>query len=454
METELTRSTELPVDQYQALLEVSESISRHLDLGALLHDLAHRLPRVVDVNFVALSLHDPARNGMRLQNIQANIPADIVGGHEERIEESPTGLVWHTQQPLLVPDLVEEFRWPKVTGLMQEDGINSFCVVPLTTALRRLGAMGFASVKKGAYREADVEFLRLVGKQVAVAVDNVLHHQALTHDKDHLRLLLEISEAIASRRDLDELFHDLAERLPHAVQFDFVGLILHDALRNTMRIHTLATVHRDRLQPTLEIPVEESAGGLVWTTQQPLVVSHVAHETRSPKATQFMREFGIQSFCMVPLTTAMRRVGAMGFGSLQERAFDHVDVAFLEQIGKQVAVAVDNALNYETVQASQHQLARERDHLRLLLEVNNAVVSHLNLEDVFTAVSACLRKVITHDGSSLVLTDPETRQFRVHVLDFTTNTSFIREGRIDPGCKSPACLPFRAGSPSCFRRKI
>src|SRR5688500_10034475 len=157
MESELIPRTNLLVERYQALLEVSESIARHLDLGALLHDLAHRLPRVVDVNFVALSLYDPARHVMQLHNIQANIPADIVGGHEEPVDETPTGLVWQTQQPLLVPNLAGERRWPKVTGMMEEDGIHSFCIVPLTTALRRLGAMGFASVRKGAYEETDVE---------------------------------------------------------------------------------------------------------------------------------------------------------------------------------------------------------------------------------------------------------------------------------------------------------
>ena len=61
--------------------------------------------------------------------------------------------------------------------------------------------MGFASVQEGAYEDTDVEFLQQVGKQVAVAVDNVLHHQDLTHDRDRLRLLLEVSESIASHRD-------------------------------------------------------------------------------------------------------------------------------------------------------------------------------------------------------------------------------------------------------------
>src|SRR5436853_7609302 len=165
------------IEWHRTLLGVSEAIAAHRDLTELFRDLAQRLPRVVQVNFVALSSHDPARNVMRLHTLQANVPADIVGGHEEPVEETPAGLVWQTQQPILVPNLAEERRWPKVTQCMQEDGINSLCVVPLTTALRQLGAMGFASLEKGAYGDADVEFLQQVGKQVAVAGDNGLHTQ-------------------------------------------------------------------------------------------------------------------------------------------------------------------------------------------------------------------------------------------------------------------------------------
>jgi formate hydrogenlyase transcriptional activator len=93
-------------------------------------------------------------------------------------------------------------------------------------------------------------------------------------------------------------------------------------------------------------------------------------------------------------------------------------------------VAVDNVLHDESAQSSQQLLTRERDRLRLLLDVNNAVVSHLDLDDVFRAVSGCLRRVIPHDGCSLLLFDGETGQFRVHVLRFLWNESFIEEGRV------------------------
>jgi formate hydrogenlyase transcriptional activator len=350
-------------EQYQALLEVAEAISARRDLHELFRDLAQRLPQVVHVNFVALSLHNAERNMMRLHTIQANVPADLVGGHEEPVEETPAGLVWQTQQLLLVPDLAEEHRWPKVTQRMQEDGINSFCVVPLTTAVRRLGAMAFASLKKEAYGEADVEFLQQVGKQVAVAVDNVLHYQDLTLDRDRLRLLLEVSESIASHRDLAELFRDLVQRLHRVAHFEHMRLLLHDPERNVMRLHILETPRASELPPCSDLPVDESPGGWVWHTQQPLVIPRVEQETRFPKVTPCMLEMGVKSFCVVPLTTAQRRLGALGFGSLQEAAYDGSDLEFLQQVASQVAVAVDNALAYQQITQLKDKLTREEAYL-------------------------------------------------------------------------------------------
>ena len=390
-------------ERYQALLEVAQAISTHRDLDELFRDLAQRLPRVVHVNFVALSLHDPARNTMRLHTIQANVPADLVGGHEGPVEESPAGLVWHTQQPILVPDLAEEHRWPKVTGHMMEDGANSFCFVPLTTAVRRLGAMGFLSLQKEAYGETDVEFLQQVAKQVAVAVDNVLHHQALVHDRDRLRLLLEVSESIASHRDLADLFHDLAGRLPIVFKFSYILVILHDPERNVMRLHILEAPRPGRITPGVELQIEDSAGGWVWQHQQPLVCTNVDHETRFPKVIQMMREEGVRSFCLVPLTTARRRLGALAVGSFEEHHYGGAGLEFLQQVAKQVAVAVENALAFQQIAELKDKLAKEK------LYLEEEIQSEYNFEEIVgdsRALKLVLKEVQTvaaTDSTVLIL---------------------------------------------------
>ncbi len=417
-------------ERYQALLEVAQAISAHRDIHELFRDLAQRLPQVVHVNFVALSLHDPVRNSMRLHTIQANVPADLIGGHEEPVEETPAGLAWRTQQPILVPDLAEEHRWPKVTQRMKEDGTSSFCVVPLTTAVRRVGAMGFSSLQKGAYGETDVEFLQQVGDQVAVAVDNVLHHQELTHERDRLRLLLEVSEAIASHRDLEELFRDLAQRLPEIVPFDYINAVLHEPTRDVMRLWLLVTSIPSTISPGLELPVDESPGGLVWKTQQSLTVNDVTQERRFPRLMTMLRENGVQSFCVVPLTTAQRRLGAMGFGSVQLRAYQEVELNFMQQVAKQIAVAVENALGYKQIAELKERLSKEK------LYLEEEIRTEYNFEEII-GESATLKKVLKQvevvaptDSTVLILgetgTGKELLARAIHNLSGRRERTFVK----------------------------
>ena len=295
-------------EQYHALLEVTESISTHHDLAELFRDLARRLPRIIQCSSIAMALHDSGRNVMRLHILEALRPGPVSPGLEYPVEDVPGGWVWQHQQPFLCTDVEQEMRFPKVMPMVRASGIRSFCMVPLTTARRRLGALGVGSQKEQRYERGRVEFLQQVSKQVAVAVDNVLHHQDLTRDRDRLRLLLEVSESIALHRDLEDLFRDLATRLPHVVPFDYINAVLHESAGDVMRLRLLVTSQPSTISPGLELPVDESPGGLVWKTQRPLIVNDIAQEHRFPKLTERLRENGVQSFCVVPLTTAQRRL--------------------------------------------------------------------------------------------------------------------------------------------------
>ena len=79
-------------------------------------------------------------------------------------------------------------------------------------------------------------------------------------------------------------------------------------------------------------------------------------------------------------------------------------------MARQVAVAVDNTLNFEAAQAYQQELARERDRLRVLLDVNNALVTTLDLQQLFQAIASSLRRVLHHDYTSLALSRPGRRK--------------------------------------------
>jgi formate hydrogenlyase transcriptional activator len=239
--------------------------------------------------------------------------------------------------------------------------------------------------------------------------------------------LLDVSQAILQHRDLAKLFRDLSSRLQAVLRFDFLNLILHDPARNIMRLHILETTTGSTPDiPDLEFTPDESPSGWVFLQQRPLVIADVRREDRWPEIMQLLLRNNIVTSCWLPLTTAQHRLGALvfGFGS-------PIDVEsqmdFMLQIAAQVAVAVDNALNSEKAEKYQRQLARERDRLQVLLEITNALVSELDIHDLFPGITAGLRRAVPHEYSSLALRVPGTDQLRVHALVFESDPG-IQEG--------------------------
>ncbi len=173
------------------------------------------------------------------------------------------------------------------------------------------------------------------------------------------RALLAVSEAIVSHRDLSALFHELAGRLHPVVRFDYLCLLLHEAASNTMRRHVL-----EPTEPTPPpLPLEDDPTGWVWQTQHPLIISSMAEERRWPRWQELARPYGVQSFCWLPLTTSRRQLGALSFACKQRSAYGEADVGFLQLVVNQVAVAVENALAFQEIEAAFREIQALKDQL-------------------------------------------------------------------------------------------
>jgi formate hydrogenlyase transcriptional activator len=240
--------------------------------------------------------------------------------------------------------------------------------------------------------------------------------------------LLDVSQAILQHRDLAGLFRDLAVRLRSIVPFDFLNLVLYDAANNTMRLHILeSTTEVEPDMPEMEFPPEESPSGWVYVHQEPLVIADVNIELRWPKIMDVLKRNSVISSCWLPLTTAQHRLGALMFGFVSGGPLDS-QLDFMRQISAQVAVAVDNTLNFENAERYQQQLARERDRLQVLLEITNALVSELDIRELFPSISACLRRVMPSEYSSLALLEEGGTLLRNHALVFEGNPDIIPQG--------------------------
>src|SRR5579863_6173130 len=208
--------------------------------------------------------------------------------------------------------------------------------------------------------------------------------------------VLSLARPIAGRTDLDALLSGVRESLRRIVSFDHLGLILHDPENSAMQGHILNEPGAP-LITTLRMPVESDPAGRVWLNQQPLILSHLDAENRWPEFTSRARaEFGLSTLILVPLTAGDNRLGAFGFSSVAPYEPGPAEMEFLERVATEFAVAVEGFL-------ARQAAVRERDRLRTLFNITNALVSKLAAGDLFSAISAQLSNVIRHDHAVLTL---------------------------------------------------
>jgi formate hydrogenlyase transcriptional activator len=405
----------LPEAGYEALRRVSRAIAAHHDIKELFRSLADELRPVVNFVFLRVFLYDEARHVMRLYVSEApGQPAEPFS--EFPPEGTAVGWVYERQEPLVIPDVDRENRFPRLHGILKEYGIRSHVTFPLTTAHGRLGTFAVGSDHPCAYSDEDCRFLGLVADQIAVAIDDARHLQALQSTQvelekrnQHLQLLLDVNNSIASNLELRDLLLAISANVRRVMQADFVGVALPDPNKGgTLRGYAYDSPEgsgppHERTQ----FLNEKSAPVIAFRTGRTAIL-HAPSLGELPLEDDEFHQLGIQEACSLPLLSRGRILGSLDLGRIRAAAFTDDEVEFLTQIANQVAIAVDNALAYGQIADLKNELAQEK------LYLESEIRSEMNFADIVgnsPAICAVLGQVETvapSDSTVLLLGETGT----------------------------------------------
>ncbi|PYX71934.1 MAG: hypothetical protein DMG72_16170 [Acidobacteria bacterium] len=214
--------------------------------------------------------------------------------------------------------------------------------------------MAFGSVGPEAYSDDEVRFLSLVANQLALAVDDTLHlesselaHQELQQRNERLKLVLDISQTVASTLDLRQLCRELSSGIRRVLQCDVAMLTLPEPDNLHLRIYGLdfpegkGFIHDDMLIP---LEADKAPPVVAFRTGMPVVVDFRELEPYCPAAAPVAE--GLKSGCALPLISRNRVLGTLNLARLQRDAFSKDDIDFLTQVAGQIAIAVENAIAY------------------------------------------------------------------------------------------------------------
>ena len=367
-------------ERYEALIRIANSIRSRTEPHELFAILTQELSRVVQ--FDGIAQFDEESNkvnwhlGPGCQRCDRN-PSDI-----DR-DETIAAWVYRHQETVVVGNLEGETRFPASVEVMRKAGLHSFCAFPLTTAHRRIGSLLIASLHRDAYSGEEVRFCRLVADQIALATDDAMNFRASQRAQERLELLLDLTNRAVSNLNLREVLREISAHIRRVMQCDGVGIDLPNPEDGKLRIYALDF-------PDAPVEIEE---GYEPRADEKATAVHAfqSGETVLLSYEDIQREglerFEIRSLVHVPLKGRSGTLGVLSLGTRRDHGFCPDDVAFLDQIAHQVAIAIENARVFGEVSHQKDKLAQEK------LYLEDEIRSELKFEEI-VGRSEALRKVL------------------------------------------------------------
>ena len=346
------------------------------------------------------------------------------------VDEDPAGWVWLHQQPLVVSSLQSETRWPQFVRRARDFGISTLMLVPLTTGNNRLGAFGFSSVAPLDPTPAEIAFLERVASEFAVAVECFIAKKEAVRERDRLRTLFDITDALVSKLDQDDLFSAISDQLSKLIRHDYAMLTLcnDNGLLDVYALHSARPELVEAFKGPLD-PVGMPSAEVLATRKPVLARDTDTDRYTNPSFRRFV-ELGTKSACVVPLIARDRAIGTLDLGRMTDEDWPPEDVELLVQVASQIAMTVENSLAFRQLAESKERLATEKLYLEDEIRLDQNIGNMVGEGPGFRAVLKSIQTVARTDATVMILgetgTGKELVARAIHELSGRSKGSIVK----------------------------
>jgi phosphoserine phosphatase RsbU/P len=309
------------------------------------------------------------------------------------------GYVAETGRELIANDVRKETRYKQVNSL---EGTKSEVVLPLKINDQVFGVFDVQSDQLEAFDENDLLVLRALADNIAIAIENTRLFQAVQIRADQLTTVGEVSRAITSILDLDQLLEKIVDLIHERFNYPFVHLYTIDPVRKKI-IFKAGSGERTAFykEASISFDTDSNMGVIPWVVQhrETKRINSVEEEPLFEYSPLSSQPSG--SEMAIPLFFGGEVLGVLDIQSQQQNAFSQEDQSLLETLGDNIAISIRNARLYHS-ERWRRQVAESFRDVAGLLSDDTA------LNDLLDAILQQLLKNLPCDVACIWLFDQET----------------------------------------------
>jgi PAS domain S-box-containing protein len=387
------------VSELSILFETSAAVSSSLALDEVLNTVARQVARALNVSACSISDWDPERGTVTTlvhQDLIPGPPAGDVGVSYSLADYPATAQVLRERRPHVVHVSGLEAD-PAEVELLEELGQKSLLMIPLVTRDSVVGLLElFESRHSRDFSAADVRLGQALASQAAVAIENArLYEQTderLRARLDQLTALQRTTQELNATLALDRILEVVLEAAIRTCAATHGNVLLVDVDTGELTLWTAqgySDAERATIQRSLRQPMGDSIIRRAVESGQPQILTDATLE-----ADWVWVRNDTRSALVVPIYYEQRVVGVINLRHTDLEAFDQEDVAFIQSLAEQAAIAIGNALRYEDQIKANTTLRERTEQIGKLLEVGRKLRADVPLEDTLEEIAYAIQETV------------------------------------------------------------
>jgi serine phosphatase RsbU (regulator of sigma subunit)/transcriptional regulator with GAF, ATPase, and Fis domain len=381
---------------------VSSQIAELLDLDELVNRATQLIQATFNFAFVAIYIAEPDRGFLRLVSKSINPQYGIALENQElstNIEFGQGTVVGYVAQNCKEIIIHNLHLYPPTEVLNVLPDTLSLIALPLLVGKRILGVLEIQSSLENAFQENDILSLHTLASNIAASIENSRLYGESSRRMEHMALVTEVSNAISSILELDDLLIEVLRLVKTRLGYPFAAIFsVHTGRRKIFLRASTRKLHAYEPSEDYAINLDDKDNPIAQASRelQLRVVDEIGEFVpvdEFPTATN-------QQYWVVPLSVGEEILGVLLVQKIGEKILGSNDQFLLEKLAGYIAIAMRNASLFRS-EKWRRQVAES------MREVAGLLTADATLDQVLGLILKELESTLPCDSAAIWLADTE-----------------------------------------------
>ncbi len=324
----------------------------------------------------------------------------------------------------------------EIFDLAKQEGIQTMASIPLKNSSKVrekkddwLGTIMLASRRYDAFSSKDIEIVKSIGDQIALAIDHYRQFHHATKRLDRLETLRKIDRSIIANLSTQEILKMIMDHVPKELGADAVAISLYNQENRKTEVFTMRLPNGTIVKEEA-FSLAESLEYQIIDHQEPLIITDLCQDKRLQIHEEFLKRQKLTSYLGVPLIVEDETVGILHLLTYKPTIFQNEDVKFFQVLAGQAAIAIKNAQLIEKLHESEEKFrsiaASAQDAIIMMDDEGKITFWNKAAEEIFGYSE---KEVQGKEMQNLIFSEPYYEKFKDDFAKFRETGRIPNNGR-------------------------